>query len=481
MPTGSGKTTTAAHVIMGVIKKGKHALFLAHRKELIDQASKRLTQHGIKHGIIKAGSKKVNREPVQIASIQTLVNRLFPKDPEFGKWVPPVDILIIDESHHSSAKSYRRVIDFYSSALLLGLTATPERTDGSGLGELFEKMVEVISIGDLIKQGFLSDYILYEGKIKVDTSKVHMLAGEFNQAEIGAIMDDPDLIGDIFECWQKRASNRQTIIFCQNRHHGHAITKEFVANGIRAAYVDDKTPDDERDRIVRQCEAKETQVLINIGIFSEGFDIPSISCVVLAMSTASVIKFLQCIGRGMRPEDGKILLINDHGNNWRMHGLPDSPRNWSLAGRSRKEKAVVFSYTVCPKCGGTVRSTTRICYGENPDGSTCGHVFVFVEGRQELPTTQSGEMVEVARDAVVLTKKELAAKLLREQRDFLLDAFHLQVQKKYRSNYALVKFKEQFGSWPKKKHGVHIDWDLTGKFPRILRWFFNDVEVLGET
>jgi superfamily II DNA or RNA helicase len=171
-PTGSGKTIIGSRIIHGASRKSKKVLFLAHRSELISQCSEKLSAMDVFHGIIQGSRPPQASASVWVASVQTLVNRT----------IPAPDIIIIDEAHHARAGSYEKIIARYPDALLLGLTATPGRIDGKGLGTLFEKIIPVISYQDLIAQGFLVPFHIWE-PTTIDFTGVKVTGGDFNQKE----------------------------------------------------------------------------------------------------------------------------------------------------------------------------------------------------------------------------------------------------------------------------------------------------------
>lgn len=324
--TGGGKTTVAASIIEDAKAKGKRIGFLAHRKELIEQCSKRLDDQGMDHGIIKAGNKRINpRLEIQVASIQTLVRRVVPKEGELvPREKPVIDLFIIDECHRAEAATYKKVLSYYPKAAILGLTATPHRSDGRGLGDIFDVIVQSSTPAELTEMGFLVPARVFSTPMVPDFSKVSKKMGDFAQKEAEKLMDRPELIGDVYSHWKELAHDRQTVIFATSCVHAQHITRAFVDKGERAEYLDGETPEEIRTAILSRLERREAQIVVNVGILTEGWDNPEISCVILAVQTQSLVKYLQMAGRALRTAQwiGKVdCIILDHGGNTMRHEI----------------------------------------------------------------------------------------------------------------------------------------------------------------
>ena len=452
MPTGAGKTVTASHLIASSIPKGTRTLFLARRGELVDQASEKLTENGIDHGIIQSGKGRRNASAaVQVASAQTLVRR----DP------PPADLIFLDEAHESGAvPSTLELLKRYPNAYIIGLTATPERTDGRGLGRhvggIFDSIVIGVTTRELIAQGRLSKYRLFRAPTVYDFKGVHIKKGEYDPAEALERVNTNGLVGEVYDNWKAHADGRSTLIFCQHTVHGKHVATVFKNHDENVAYVDADTPKEERKDVVEGFKSGRIMIVVNIGLYTQGFDAQRCSCVVQAFKTASMIKHRQTIGRGLRVFDGKTdCILLDHGGNSARHGFPDDDHEWTLDGARKREKPTVPALRVCPPpCYAILPSSTLVC----PE---CG---------RELPAKGSGLEVPTASSALL---KECKAKEEQEdQRNFLLEMVRKQDLNGYRFKFALVKFKDRYGRWPKGKHGVHINWDMWTRpgCPRIRCW-----------
>lgn len=328
--TGAGKTVIAAGIVQRAVSKGKRVLFLAHRRELIEQTVDKLVNGGVLNfGVIMAGSRLNHwSAPVQVASIQTLVRRE----------LPPADLIIVDEAHRAVSRSYLSVIANYPGAAVLGLSATPERLDGKGLDDLFQDMITVETIPNLIDAGYLVKPLCYVGPT-ADLSGVNVRRGDYDEKQLAEAVDKPKLVGDIIANWKRLAGNRQTVAFAASVDHAEHIASEFRAAGVSSAMLSGQTPKAEREAIIADWRAGYIQVVANCLVLTEGFDYPELSCCILARPTKSVSMYLQCAGRIMRTAEGKSdALILDHAGCCLQHGPPHIDREWTLEGMAAKRK-----------------------------------------------------------------------------------------------------------------------------------------------
>ena len=202
-------------------------IFLAHRKELIDQASSTFDAAGIDHGVLKAGHGRVRpNAALQVASVQTLIRRL--------GHTPRADVVIIDECHLAMAQTYRRIIgEVYPDALVLGLTATPWRLDGKGLGNIFDGLVVAARMPQLVKDGYLVDPIVYAPP-PPDLSSVKIVRGDYDDAQLSKVMATSEICGDVVVHWHRYAANRRTIAFASSIAHSLTLVKHFREAGVAA-------------------------------------------------------------------------------------------------------------------------------------------------------------------------------------------------------------------------------------------------------
>lgn len=342
LPTGGGKTVILATIAAQAAAKGRQVLILVHRRELIHQTASKLQWAGLDHGIIAAGHPATDHA-VQVASVQTLVRRL-----SRMAWHP--SLVIIDEAHHAAAGSWRQILDHWSNAYRLGVTATPCRLDGRGLGEAFDQLVLGPSVADLISAGFLSPARIYAPPVVADLSGIRRRAGDYANDQVAAAMDRPTVTGDAIAHYQRLAGGQQAIAFCCNVAHAVSVCDAFKTAGISAAVLLGNTTD--RDQVVAQYAAGTIRVLVTVDVVSEGFDVPAASCAILLRPTQSLGLYLQQVGRVLRPAPGKPhALILDHVGNVPRHGFPDDPREWSLAeGVVRSRGTAAPSVRTCPQC-----------------------------------------------------------------------------------------------------------------------------------
>lgn len=381
--TGAGKTIIASNIIRHATSNGLNVLFLAHRRELVYQCSRKLESFGVPHGVLIAGDPWDPTRLVNVASIQTLHSRTVRRK---RIAFPKADLVIIDEAHHlNSSKTWQDVIDAYPEAFILGLTATPINRRGRGLGHFFDEMVCCPSILWLIENGYLVPPRYFVPSL-VDLKGLRVVAGDYVESDLEERMDVPKLIGDIVENWAKFGEGRQTLVFASGVKHSLHLADAFKKVGISSAHVDGNTPSEERDQILSDFREKRVQVLCNCAVFTEGTDLPEAACLVFARPTKSLLLYLQVAGRVLRTFPGKKdAIILDHSGVLYEHGQIAQDWVWKLdygEGDVRKEtertvkmprgitcencKCAYFSRLDCPECGWkpVMRGKELNTYGE---------------------------------------------------------------------------------------------------------------------
>ena len=390
MPTGTGKTYLMAEVIRTITNKyetinGGGVLVVAHRIELIEQISQTLDRFGIKHGILNKsfdnalelcslatnGTQEFNElhglnelPQVMVASIQTLTRRIWTTD-----YTDSTDydldtnfsLIIIDEAHHAVAETYRMLWDWWPKAKFLGLTATPCRLNGAPFTDLFDTLLQSWSIREFIQKGWLSD--LDYVSVRSDSIAVRKVAslnkrgadGDYQTKQAALVLDTEESIEHLYWSYKEFADGKKGIVYAINRDHARHIAEYYSERGLRCAVIDSKTPAKERQQIVEKyrnngfnelhefngrergvvtssaekTDEKTIDVLVNVDIFSEGFDVPEVEFIQLARPTLSLSKYLQQVGRGMRVAKGKSeVVILDQVGLYLMFSLPTSDRNW---------------------------------------------------------------------------------------------------------------------------------------------------------
>ena len=381
-PTGFGKTIVAAFMAMATRNKGRNIIFTCHRQELIDQTSASFIECGIKHGFVAAGRPFDPDASVKIASIQTLKNRV-------SKIKPP-DLLVVDECHHCAAAGWAVVVNWarVGGARIIGLTATPWRLSGEGLAEHFGTMVLGPTVAWLIENRFLSDYRAFAPGAPV-LDGVRKRAGDYVRSDLESIMDDSAIMGDAVKHYLKHARGKKGLVFCVSVKHSENVASRFRAAGVSALHLDAKTPREERRRAVMAFADGHVDILSNVELFGEGFDLSSlagaevpIECVSLLRPTMSLSLYLQQVGRALRPK-GHPAIILDHAGNIMKHGFPDDEREWTLAGRP-PGKTPAKAIKQCPNCY-FCHNPATIC----PD---CGHIY---EIESRVVDEVDGELGEI--------------------------------------------------------------------------------------
>lgn len=408
-PTGAGKTTIAAHIVLGAVERGKRVLFLAHRKELIDQAAVRFAGHGASVGIIKAGIHPDESCPVQVASVQTLIRRKPPQS----------DIVIIDECHHASAETYQTILSWYPNSIRIGLTATPFRTDGSGLGDAgFGAIVVAATPKKLIAEGYYLEPIVFAGVPIEGLDNLKVIAGDYQRSGLSLLMTQSKLLGNIVDAWKEHAEGRPTVCFAASVEHSQRIVEAF---GDIARHIDGTTPEDVREDILRSFERGEIKIVSNYGILTEGWDVPAASVAILARPTKSLGLYMQMAGRIVRPMPGKAQpIILDHGELTERHGFVTQDLVFSLEGKLKSKRE---SFKNCPKCFLLLKS-----------GETCPNCGTPLSKPREVATLGEGKMR-------LLTEADLKKEFFRKK---LIDAACYG----NKVGWARMKFKEKFGHWP---------------------------------
>jgi len=342
LPTGAGKT----RCFVELAKRHKeepyvrgipnNCLVVAHRKELIDQAVDALgreIRNKWEIGVIRSKVKENRHSTIQVASIQSLIRRDFPK----------AGLVIIDEAHHATAESYQKIIDHYrgksiedygEESIILGVTATPARTDGKGFRDSFQILIKGPTIKKLTVKKYLCPYKLYAyNKQRINTSSVKIQAGDYEPNQLADVVSRSQVRADLVQTWQQYAFEKRTVVFAVNVELSKQYAEIYNASGYKAEHIDGTTLEQERAAILKRFAKGQTKILCNCNIVTEGFDLPEMECVQIVRPTQSVIFWLQMVGRSLRTSKDKThAIILDHTDNYQRLGLPDSEHNWSLDG-----------------------------------------------------------------------------------------------------------------------------------------------------
>jgi DNA repair protein RadD len=437
-PTGSGKTVIAAAIMKNAASQDRRVLFLDHRRELTKQASRKLHDFGVDHGIVQAGFPARPGERVQVASIQTLHARAVQSR---SIELPPADLVVVDEAHHSRAATYQRLLAVYPNALILGLTATPCRGDGRGLGNIFELLIECPSVTELIAGQYLVGAQVY-APVRPDLAGVHIRRGDYVESELAARMNTAQLVGDVVEHWCRLGERRPTVVFAVDVAHSVHLRNEFRRADVLAEHLDGSTPIEERDRILAQLADGTIEVVTNCSVLCEGWDQPSVSCLVLARPTKSLGLYRQMVGRCLRPAPGKTeALILDHAGATFEHGFVEDPIGWTLFEDHRVENKAhkargtrhAPSLTTCPEC-----SAVRF------EGQPCPVCNWRPAPKAKPVEVAEGELGWVARNRQTKADSFSFEDKQRFHRELTWIASH----RNYKAGWIAHKYREKFGAWP---------------------------------
>lgn len=348
-PTGSGKTVMFAYITESAARKGNRVTILVHRQELLLQTSRALFDIGVQHGLIAPGHS-MTTDNIQVASVQTLVRRL--------GFYPEPDLLIIDEAHHTAAGSWQKILEAYKNTKLLGVTATPVRLDGRGLGihsgGHFDTLILGPSVNELVEQGYLSKPVVYAPPTNVDLTGLRKKFGDFVVGQLTERLDKPTITGSAVEHYIKICPGVPAIVFCSSVAHAEHVAAQFNEAGIAAESIDGTLQDWERKSRIEYLGKGRIKVLTSCDIISEGTDIPIVTTAILLRPTQSTGLYLQQVGRCLRPHENKPrAIILDHVGNAYRHGFPDYEREWTLDGENngkRKSNGGRIEFVQCEKC-----------------------------------------------------------------------------------------------------------------------------------
>jgi len=393
MPTGTGKTRLFTSIIRDISIWGlRHninyrILIIAHRSELIEQSSRSLDKYRIKHGVL-AGTMKDKRDltqAIQVASIQTIThpaNQCLIDDLKF-------DFIIIDEAHHAVANSYQKLWEYCPDAKKLGVTATPWRMNNSGFAQIFDAYIPSMSIKDFIQKGWLATYQYYsiptssELVKSIESIREFDIEGDYKNSALVEVCDTSKIRAQLYDSYEKNVLGKKGIIYSISREHSEHICLQYRSRGVAIENIDSKTPAKVREKVIQAFRNGEIDIIVNVDIFSEGFDCPDIEFIQLARPTKSLVKYIQQVGRGLRKNGDKKCIILDNVGMYSRFGLPDEERDWES-----------FFY------GEEKEPTSTKGYSRN-NGSLREYVETDLsEGNEEMILIQDLEMPKVVEEVV---------------------------------------------------------------------------------
>lgn len=425
LPTGGGKTVIFSYITESAAIKGNRVLIVVHRQELVEQTSRTLSDIGVDHGIIANGWTQDLSHGVQIASVGTLARRLHRFEPSFFL------LIVIDEAHHAVAGTWGKILKHFDKAKQLGVTATPERLDGKGLGGMFTVMVQGPSAQELQDAGHLAP-AKYFGHPDRNNNPLPIRGNEFDldalekEALTRKSLDSP------VQQYKARLNGQTAVAFCLTVAHAEMLADSFCIAGIPAVALDGKLSKTVRRKRIQALAEGKINVLTSCMVISEGFDLPSVGGCILLRPTMSLALHLQQIGRCLRPaQDKTYATILDIVENTKRHGFHLEEHEWSLDGK-KKEKKETLDVKECPDCYAILPVNTKTC----PE---CQHVFD--PDSLELKTLEeAGDVIVVELDQkqIRLTRKaeERAARTLEALQE-------LGRQRGYKPGWAFYRHKER--------------------------------------
>ena len=440
VPTGGGKTVIAAQIVKLAAEKMRRSMFLAHRRELIYQCADKLEKFGVDHGMLMAGEYPYGAADCQVASVDTLRARCITTN---RLPLPNSDVVIVDEAHRSLAPTYITLINHYGEDVVIGLTATPIRGDGKGLGHVYDYMVCGPSISWMIEHDYLVEPRTFAPTIP-DLTGVKIKKGDYDEKELDRLMNQRSLVGDIIEHWYRLCSDRPTIVFASSVKHSINLRDEFRKAGAVAAHVDGNTSLEDRKQIISDLKVGKVQVVCNYAVLTEGFDEPTLSANILARPTKNLGLYLQMAGRTLRIADNKKdCFILDHSGNVYEHGFVQDDHDWILdEGKALNTSSAERQKNLDEKKPITCMMCATVYTGQI-NCPHCGHV---PEKKGQYYESRSGDLMEVRLESRRTAKKKVwTSDEKRHWYSMLLG--HAQLKGKS-EGWVAHTFKSKFKVWP---------------------------------
>lgn len=433
-PTGAGKTVVFSKIIHD---NNGASCAIAHRQELVSQIALALARNSVPHRIIgpravvklvvstqmiELGKSLYNpKAPVAVAGVDTLIRR----QDELNQWAKSVTLWVGDEGHHFlKDNKWGIATSMFQNARGLGMTATPLRTDGKGLGShvdgVFDTLVEGPSMRELIDAGYLTDYRVFVPPSDIDLSDVTIsqTTGDYTKPKLVNAIRRSRIIGDVVEHYQKYAAGKLGVTFATDVETATDISKQFNAAGITSEVVSAKTPDAERIAVVRRFRKREIMQLVNVDIYGEGFDLPAIEVISMARPTQSFVLYCQQFGRALRIMQGKQFgIIIDHVGNVIRHGLPDAKQTWSLERRERgtRGNSDAIPVKTCGRCTAAYENVYKSC-------PYCG--YSTPPAARNSPELVAGDLTELDAATLSMMRGDV------ERVDMHVEQYRMEIVKK---------------------------------------------------
>jgi superfamily II DNA or RNA helicase len=387
-PTGSGKTVIGA-LLLDTETRWRRVLWLAHRVELIEQARSQIVALGIDCGVRCASYEQLYPEHVnhaarvQVGSVQTVTRRE----------LDDIDLIVIDEAHRAMADTYQRLVQLHPEAEVLGLTATPIRTDGRALGDFFRVLHVIARPSTLYAGGYLVEPVTYaaapetRGMLSERLQGVRRTAGDFQQDELGHAVSTRELVGNVVTETMRLVPRVPKVVFAATVHHSKMLALRFARAGVATAHIDSGSPAEARARALASLASGVVEVICNVEILTEGWDLPALGAVVIARPTWSLARFMHMIGRVQRTGGPAKKLVLDHGGNAeRLQHFPGEDMDWELltGGRNVAPRTgeALPRVRICPGCGVVLLD----------DCEKCPHCGTFQPSSRRLIAEREAEL-----------------------------------------------------------------------------------------
>lgn len=398
-PTGSGKTVFFSHAAKGAASKGGKTLILVHRNELLLQACEKLRKFEVEYGVISAQASMDLTRATQVASVQTIVNRI---DRIKAQGWNPTFIIIDEAAHAQRDNTWGKILSAWPDARIMGVTATPIRSDGGGLDDVFDSIILGPSVRQLIDEGFLSPMEIYCPPAVASMEGVKRRMGDFAKDDLEAAMDKATIHGDAVAHYARICPGKPAIAFCVSVAHAEHVAEAFRDAGFRAAAIDGKLDMSVRRKRIEDLGNGRLDVLTSCDVVSEGTDIPIVEVAILLRPTMSEGLFLQQIGRVLRVAPGKIYAtILDHVGNVGRHGMPCADREWTLEGAGKNGSGKREGPPPPVTCTGCFRQIVRPL---PPCCPYCGEDLTPI-GREEQLKIEAGELKKLEAEQVEAMRK----------------------------------------------------------------------------
>lgn len=413
--TGAGKSVIIGAIAHSAHQKGKRVVVVSHRRELIFQNAAKISAHGIKCGIIMAGHAPDETADVHSASIQTLSRREF-------DWTP--DIICIDEVQLGLSPSYVALYERWPNALRIGFSGTPCAPNGRGLGKYYDDIVYGRGIKDLQADVYLAKLRVFSTPAVAELGNLSMLGGDFNNKQLDERMKKEGIVGDAIEHYRKLGGGKSAVVFCINVERSKAACAEFVAAGYSALHIDGEMPDSERAAVLAAVADGSCQILTSVDVVSVGFDCPLLKVAIMLRPTASIVVYLQSVGRVLRIFDDQEAVLIDCVGNVGRHGLPTADRKWTLEDKPKANCADpkdTVSPFCCPTCWAMTQRPADNCMH-------CGYEIPIMS--RAIPATE-GELKEILEKEI--EEKKQTVKRERSQCRTLPELVAFAERQKYKS------------------------------------------------